>query len=133
MSEETYVWSCDELVRHVRNDDPEVRYWAIDRLTRHFPEACCDAIQGFLLDDHDATPALVARHLGEYGGTAHRSILARGFRLLRGTTPGLCMQALVKLRAPNVAELAMDALKSGSLEEPALAMVANTNHCDRHK
>ena len=84
---------------------------------------CCDAIQDFLLDDHDATPALVARHLGEYGAKRHTAILARGLRLLRGSTPALCMQALVRLKAPNVAELAQDALKSADLEDLALAQI----------
>ena len=120
------VWSRDELVRYVRSEDAEVRFWAIDRLVRHFPDDCCDAIQDFLLDDHDATPALVARHLGERGASKHHAILVRGFKLLRGVTPGHCLQALVRLGFPTADELALDALKRGDLEEAAQAIIVES-------
>jgi hypothetical protein len=100
-----------------------VRFWAVDRLVRHYPEECCDPIADLLLDDHEATPAAVARHLGEHGAARHHAILARGFRVLRGLTPGYCLHALVRLGYPNAVELASDAMKRGDLEEPALAVI----------
>jgi HEAT repeat protein len=118
------IWSYDDLVRYTKWDDPEVRFWAIDRLVRHYPDACCDPISGFLLDDHELTPSLVARHLGEHGDASHHPILLRGFRLLRGLTPGLCLQALARLGYPGVADLARSALQRGDLTEPALAVIA---------
>lgn len=117
-------WSLDELARHTRSDESEVRFWAIDRLIRHFPGECCDAIHEFLLDDHDATPTLVARHLGEYGSARHHNILLRGFRLLRGLTPGHCLQALTRLGYPEAIDLARTAFQRGDLTAPALAIVA---------
>ena len=120
------IWSYDELVRFTKWEDPEVRYWAIDRLIRHFPAECCDAISGFVLDDHDTTPAMVARHLGEHGGPKHHAILLRGFRLLRGLTPGYCLQALARLGYPTTVDLASSALQRGDLTEPALAMIVET-------
>lgn len=117
------IWTFEELVRYTKWEDPEVRYWAIDRLIRHFPEDCPDAIAGFVLDDHDATPAMVARHLGEHGNPRHHNILLRGFRLLRGQTPGYCLQALARLGHPAVVELAASALQRGDLTEPALAII----------
>ncbi len=117
------IWSFNELSRLTKSEDPEVRYWAIDRLIRHFPTECCNAIAPFLLDEHDATPTAVARHLGTHGESRHHAILVRGFRLLRGTTPGLCLQALVHLRYPGVVELAASALKRGDLNESALASI----------
>jgi len=121
MSELT--WKYEELVRATRSKEPEVRYWAVDRLVRHFPVECCDAIADFLLDDHDVTPAAVARHLGEHGGPQHHEILVRGFRVLRGLTPGYCLQALVMLGHAEAVDLASDALKRGDLTEPALAII----------
>ncbi len=117
------IWTYNDLVRFTKWEDAEVRYWAIDRLIRHFPERCPDDVAGFVLDDHDTTPTMVARHLGERGNAAHHSILLRGFRLLRGLTPGYCLQALARLGYPGVEELAAGALQRGDLNEPALAMI----------
>ena len=55
------IWKIEELTEMTQSDDKEVRYWAVDRLVRHFPAECCDAIAEFLLDDHDATPQTVAK------------------------------------------------------------------------
>jgi hypothetical protein len=117
------VWSLDDLRRQARSQDAEARYWAVDRLIHHFPGECASSIAELLLDDHDATPVAVAKHLAEHGGPEHHSILVRGFRLLRGTTPGLCLQALVRLRYDGVVELAASALKRGELNEPALGLI----------
>ena len=120
------IHGFDALVRFTKWEDPEVRYWAIDRLIRHFPEDCCDAIAPFVMDDHDATPAMVARHLGEHGGPKHHAILLRGFKVLRGMTPGFCLQALARLGYPGIGDLASAALQRGDLNEPALAMIVET-------
>ena len=69
------IWSFDELARYTKYEDPEVRYWAIDRLIRHFPEDCPDAVQGFVLDYHEATPAMVAGHLFVHGIPKHYPVL----------------------------------------------------------
>ncbi|HKQ63338.1 MAG TPA: hypothetical protein VJS92_18760 [Candidatus Polarisedimenticolaceae bacterium] len=117
------IWGLDELSRLSKSEDPEVRYWAVDRMVRHFPADCCDAIAPFLLDDHDTTPTTVARHLGEHGSARHHAILTRGFRLLRGLTPGYCLQALVRLAHAGAVELAASALRRGDLSDPALAII----------
>jgi hypothetical protein len=118
-----YLWSLEELERFTKWEDPEVRYWAIDRLIRHYPETCADAVSGFVLDDHDATPTLVARYLGEHGASRHHAILLRGFRLLRGLVPGHCLQALARLGYPGTVDLAASALQRGDLDEPTLAVI----------
>jgi hypothetical protein len=117
------IWSFDELVRFTKWEDSEVRYWAIDRLIRHFPETCCDAIAPFVLDDHDTTPERVARHLGEHGGTTHHAVLLRGFKLLRGTVPGHCLQSLARLGYPGTVELAATVLHRGDLNDAAIAII----------
>jgi hypothetical protein len=120
------MWTFDELARLAKYEDPEVRYWAVDRLIRHYPAECCDAVATLLLDDHDATPSAVARHLGQHGSTRHHAILVRGFKLLRGVTPGFCLQALSRLAYPGVAELAASALKRGDLSEHSLGVIVET-------
>jgi hypothetical protein len=117
------LWSLDELTRYARYEDAEVRAWAVDRLIRHFPDEGADAVANLLLDEHDATPAAVARHLGERGSQRHHAILVRGFRLLRGLTPGYCLQALTRLGYPAVVELAESPLKRGDLTDPALGII----------
>jgi len=117
------LWSFRELVRFTRWEDAEVRYWAIDRLIRHFPEDCADVIADFVMDDHDATPAAVIRHLGEHGGAQHHATLVKGFRRLRGLTPGLCLQALARLGYAPTVDLAESALERGDLTEPAQAVI----------
>jgi hypothetical protein len=117
------IWNFDELAQFAASEDAEVRFWAVDRLVRHHPAECCDAISDLLLDDHDATPAIVARHLGQHGDARHHAMLVRGFRLLRGLTPGYCLHALVRLGYAGAVELAADALKRGDLDDPALAII----------
>jgi HEAT repeat protein len=117
------IWGFDELVRFSKWEDAEVRYWAIDRLIRHYPETCCDAISGFVLDDHDVTPERVARHLGEHGTPSHHAILLRGFKLLRGTVPGHCLQALARLGYPGTVDLAATVLHRGDLNDAAVAII----------
>lgn len=117
------IWSRDELTRFTKWDDAEVRYWAIDRLIRHFPEDCCDVIAPFVKDDHDATPERVVRHLGEHGGLRHHAILIQGFKLLRGTTPGYCLQALARLGYPGTVDLAATVLHRGDFHDGAVAIV----------
>ncbi len=121
-----FIWSQEDLVRLTKADDPEVRFWAVDRLIRHFPTSCSDTIADFLLDDHEITPTAVARHLSQHGGVKHHAILVRGFRLLRGLTPGFCLQALARLGYPGVVELAGSALKRGDLTEPALGIIVES-------
>ena len=117
------IWSFDDLVRFTKWEDAEVRYWAIDRLIRHYPETCCDVVAPFVMDDHDATPERVARHLGEHGSTNHHAVLLRGFKLLRGTTPGHCLQALARLGYPGTVDLASSVLHRGDLNEAAVAII----------
>ena len=120
------MWSLEELVRLTKSDDTEVRYWAVDRLIRHFPTDSCDAIVGLLLDDHDSTPTAVARHLGRHGGSRHQPALLRGYKLLRGLTPGFCLEALGRLGHPGVVDLARSALKRGDLTDAALGILVET-------
>jgi HEAT repeat protein len=117
------IWTLDKLVRFARSEDPEVRYWAADRLIRHHPSACCDAIAGLLFDEHDLTPSAVARHLGEHGSQKHHAMLVRGFRTLRGQTPGFCLQALTRLGYSGAIDLAGAALKREDLTESALGTI----------
>jgi HEAT repeat protein len=117
------IWTLDKLVRFARSGDPEVRYWAADRLIRHHPSACCDAIAGLLFDEHDLTPSAVARHLGEHGNSKHHATLVRGFRTLRGQTPGFCLQALTRLGHAGAVDLAGAALKREDLTESALGTI----------
>jgi len=117
------IWDIGELERFTKWEDAEVRHWAIDRLIRHFPSECSDTVANYVLDDHESTPILVARHLGRHGGQQHYAILIRGFRLLRGLPPGHCIQALARLGYPGIIDLAASAAKRGDLTDPGLAVV----------
>ena len=44
------LWNRDDLVDFLKGDESEVRYWAIDRLIRHFPEECADEIAESMRD-----------------------------------------------------------------------------------
>lgn len=120
------IWSQEELARFTKWEDAEVRYWAIDRLIRHFPETSTDVVAPFLLDDHDATPSLVARHLGDHGSAKHHAILLRGFKLLRGILPGQCLQALSRLGYPGTVEVAASAMQRGDLTEPSTGLIVES-------
>src|SRR5262245_52246403 len=85
------LWSFDQLSRFTRYEDPEVRYWAADRLVALFPEEASDVIAPLILDEHDATPELVAEHLGRHGDARHAPALLKGFRKGGGLMPGRCV------------------------------------------
>src|SRR5262244_3421181 len=61
------LWSFNDLARFLRFEDPEVRYWAAERLVRHHTKEATDLLAPYLFDDHDLTPELVASHLGKHG------------------------------------------------------------------
>src|SRR3989441_10376003 len=72
--------SIKDLARFLRFEDPEVRYWAAERLARHYTKEAADLLAPYLFDEHDLTPELVASHLGRHGGGAHLPVLARGVK-----------------------------------------------------
>ena len=117
------VWSFEQLAYHCKSEDPEVRYWAVERLIYDYPDRATGPIAILLLDDHDQTPNLVAEHLGHHGGPEHYSILTRAFRRMGGQTPGLCFEALVRLGYPDAVSLARGALDKGSLPAETIGMV----------
>jgi HEAT repeat protein len=117
------IWGFDELARFTKWEDAEVRFWAVDRQIRHFPDTSADAVAPFLLDDHDATPTAVARHLGEHGSARHHAILLRGFKLLRGDLPGHCLQALARLGYAGTVDVAGSAFQRGDLTESSIGMI----------
>jgi hypothetical protein len=99
------LWSFSELQRFIRFEDPEVRYWAADRLARHYPEQAADTLAPYLFDEHDLTPEVVAGHLARHGGRDHFAVLARGVKSLRGLPAARSLEALVRLRAPEAVDL----------------------------
>jgi len=117
------LWSFDQLARFTRYDDPEVRYWAADRLVTLFPAEAADVIADLLLDDHDSTPELVIRHLAAHGGPHHIPIIIKSFKNGDGMMPGRCFEALVRLGYENGPMIAETALYRRDLSEPCLAMI----------
>ena len=57
------LWSLNDLARFLRYEDPEVRYWAAERLARHYTKEATDLYQS-------AKPDIVTLDLilgSEYG------------------------------------------------------------------
>ncbi len=117
------LWSFDQLVRFTRYEDTEVRYWAAERLVALFPKEAADPIADLLLDEHDATPDLVAEHLGRHGSSRHVPLLLRGFRNGSHTTPGRCLEALTRLGYEGTAALAAQAAHRRDLSDECLGVV----------
>jgi hypothetical protein len=111
------LWPLKELARFLRYEDPEVRYWAADRLARHAPEQATDHLAPYLFDEHEVTPELVAAHLAEHGGPEHFAHLARGARTLRGMPAARALHALVRLRAPEAIDLVRGAFERRDFDE----------------
>jgi hypothetical protein len=118
-----YLWSLEDLARFTRFEDPEVRYWAADRLVHLYPDRAAGAIADLLFDDHDSTPALVAEHLGAHGSDAQMPLLAKGYARGSGTLPGYCLAALARLGYEDSPKLARQALHRRDLTEEALARI----------
>ncbi|MBI1950209.1 MAG: hypothetical protein HYS34_02455, partial [Acidobacteria bacterium] len=111
------LWSLNDLARFLRYEDPEVRYWAADRLARHYAREATDLLAPYLFDEHDLTPELVAGHLGKHGSVVHLPVLARGVKTLRGLPAARALEALVRLRAPESLEAVKDASDRRDFDE----------------
>ena len=46
------LWPFKELARFLRYEDPEVRFWAADRMVRHYPEEATAPLAPYLFDEH---------------------------------------------------------------------------------
>src|SRR5256885_16832845 len=109
------LWSNNDFARFLRYEDPEVRYWAADRLARHYTKEAADLLAPYLFDEHDLTPELVASHLGRHGGGAHLPVLARGVKTLRGMPAARALEAMVRLGAPGAAGLGPPAVEGRAI------------------
>ena len=117
------LWSFNDLARFLRFEDPEVRYWAADRLARHQTKEATDLLAPYLFDEHDLTPELVAGHLGRHGGPGHLAVLARGVRTLRGSPSARSLEALVRLRAPDALDLVHRAFDRRDYDEECWSFI----------
>lgn len=99
------IWSKKDLERFLRYEDPEVRFWAAERLSRQFPDESVQALAPYLFDEHELTPEVVAGYLGRHGGPEHIPHLTRAVSRLRGLPAARALEALVRLRAPGAADL----------------------------
>src|SRR5260221_4618431 len=111
------LWQVKDLERFLRFEDPEVRFWAADRLARHYPEEATERIAPYLFDEHDITPELVASHLGRHGGAEHLPLLSRAVRTLPGMPAARSLEALVRLRAPEAIEAVRGAFDRCDFDE----------------
>src|SRR5260221_1107919 len=111
------LWQVKDLERFLRFEDPEVRFWAADRLARHYPEEATERIAPYLFDEHDITPELVASHLGRHGGPEHLPLLSRAVRTLQGMPAARSLEALVRLRAPEAIEAVRGAFDRCDFDE----------------
>jgi len=119
------LWSFEQLARLARFEDPEVRFWAADRIAHLYPDRAAEVITDLLFDDHDSTPGLVAGHLAKHGNEAHRAALQRGFRRGTGILAAQCLAALARQGAPEAPRLAVQALHRRDLGEEALALIVS--------
>lgn len=117
------IWSRKDLERFLRWEDPEVRFWAADRLARLYPDDCSDALAPYLFDDHDVTPELVAELLGRHGGPAHVPHLVKAVARLKGLPAARALEALVRLKAPDAVDLVREAADRNDFDEECWANV----------
>jgi HEAT repeat protein len=111
------IWTRKDLERFLRYEDPEVRFWAADRLSRHFSEESVPALAPYLFDEHDLTPEVVAGHLGKHGGAEHVAPLTRAVTQHRGLPAARALEALVRLRAPAAIDLVRTAAGRRDFDE----------------
>jgi hypothetical protein len=111
------IWTRKDLERYLRWEDPEVRFWAADRLARHFPDDSTAALAPYLFDDHEITPELVASHLGHHGSPDHAAALAKAVGRLRGLPAARALEALVRLKAPDAVTLVREAADRPDFDE----------------
>jgi len=117
------IWSLNDLARFLRFEDPEVRYWAADRLARHYTQEATDLLAPYLFDDHDLTPELVASHLGRHGGPAHFKVLARGVKTHRGAPAARALEALVRLRSADSLDLVHQSFDRRDFDEECWSFI----------
>lgn len=117
------IWTRKDLERFLRFEDPEVRYWAAERLTRHFPDESTAVLAPYLFDDHELTPELVAAYLGHHGGAGQSVLLARAYERLRGLVAARALEAMVRLRLPDAIGLVRAAAERRDFDEECWSVV----------
>ncbi len=120
------LWNYEKLAWYARHEDPEVRYWAVERLVQAYPEKAPAACALLILDEHDTTPELVAENLRDFGSEEHLPLLLRAFRQMRGIVPGRAFEAMARLGAPDLPGLARAAASRADLQDGALALIVET-------
>ena len=113
------IWSQKDLERFLRYEDPEVRFWAADRLSRHYSDGAAATLAPYLFDEHEVTPELVAACLGENGGPEHVPHLTRAVANLRGMPAARALEALIRLGAPEALDLVRTAASRRDFDEEA--------------
>jgi hypothetical protein len=122
----TPLWPFDKLSWYARSEDPEVRYWAVERLIRSYPDRAPEACAMLILDEHDTTPELVAENLRDFGREEHIPLLLRAFKQMRGLVAGRAFEALARIGAPDLPGLARSAASRPELTEGSLALIVET-------
>ena len=117
------LWSFEKLAWYARAEDTEVRYWAVERLVRCYPEAAHSVIALLILDEHETTPDLVATNLKDYGTAKHVPLLLRAYRQMEGTVPGRAFEALARIGHKDVLALARSAVDRADLTEASLPLI----------
>ncbi|HUD71027.1 MAG TPA: hypothetical protein VMQ62_03615 [Dongiaceae bacterium] len=117
------IWTRKDLERFLRFEDPEVRYWAAERLTRHYPDESAGLLEPYLFDDHELTPELVAAYLGHHGSATSGPQLARAVGRLRGVAAARALEAMLRLGLPNAIGLVREAAERRDFDEECWSVV----------
>jgi hypothetical protein len=62
---EELLWTFEDVVRFVDHPDLPLRRWALERLTKRFPNQTADALL-VMVDDPDGYISLIATQVGTY-------------------------------------------------------------------
>jgi hypothetical protein len=95
---EQLLWTFDDVVRFIDHPDLPVRRWALERLTKRFPNQAGNAMVVMLDDADDYIARTAAEFLSESGdGTRYGPLLLERLRRSRGRRFGYLAETLANL------------------------------------
>ncbi len=97
-----FLWSFEALSALLRNKDPLVRGWAIERLVTLYPEKAGDIACDLIGDEEEAVCLEAIDHLAANPDPKYADKLLEAYKTSSGMRAGMLAKALVRVKDPRV-------------------------------
>ena len=97
-----FLWSFESLSALLRNKDPLVREWAIERLATLYPEKAGDTVIDLIDDKQEAVYLEAIDHFAASPEPKYADKLLEAYKTSSGMKAGLLAKSMVRLKDPRI-------------------------------